>query len=676
MSIDPPVAELAAAYGVAVSYVDAIDRPVEVAQRTVVDVLGALGVDATTPEAVGTALAASRREAARRTLPPTVVVTAASPAGLSLPGRTPVSLRAEDGQVVAVTGRTLPAGLPVGSYTLIVGDQTATLMVVPDRLPPPTGRAWGWMLQLYQLAGSRSWGMGDYGDLAEVASWSATGPGGGAGLLLCNPLHAPTPVTPIEHSPYFPSSRRFRSPLYLRIEDTPEYVTCDSDTRRRIDDLRPVLDGDLIDRDAIWTSKLAALELLWPSARRDRIDDLRRLHGPALDRFAVFCALAEVHGPRWQAWPEELHDPGGAAVQRAAGEQGDRIDFHVWLQVLCDEQLAAAADGLEIGIIHDLAVGVDPGGADAWALQDVLVGGATVGCPPDEFNQRGQDWRLPPWHPVRLAEAGYAPLRDLVRSVLRHAGGIRIDHVMGLFRLWWVPEGNGADQGTYVSYDSRAMLGAVLIEAHRAGAIVVGEDLGTVQPEVTEALAAAGVLGSDVSWFARNKENRAPLPPARWREAAMASVTTHDLPTVAGWLADEPVRVRAKLGLLGVPIEQECAHAAAERAALLGLLRREGLLADPGDDPVEVMLAMHRLLVASPAALVLASPADAVGDLRQPNLPGTVDEYPNWRLPLTDGQGRRVRMGDLRDDPTVRRLITVLAGVRGPGAAHPIPFST
>ncbi|MDP9240651.1 MAG: 4-alpha-glucanotransferase [Actinomycetota bacterium] len=665
MSFEPAVAELATACGVAMSYIDAHDRPVEVAQQTVIDVLGALGVDASTPAAARAALAAVRRREAERPVPPTVVVTAGESTALPLPEGAAVTLTAEDGRAMAMSGATMPADLPVGWYTLVVDDVPSTLMVVPERLPPPAGRAWGWMLQLYSLRSSGSWGMGDYRDLADIASWSASEAGGGAGLLLCNPLHAPTPVRPIETSPYFPSSRLFRSPLYLRIDDIAEYAAADQATRQRIDPLRPAASSATIDRDPAWAAKLAALELLWPYARRDRIAEFRQTAGPALDGFALFSALAEVHGPDWREWPESLRDPAGPAAAAALVEHRERVEFHAWLQLLCDEQLAAAQPaGMPVGIVHDLAVGVDPGGGDAWALQGMLAGGATVGCPPDEFNQHGQDWRLPPWHPLGLAEAGYAPFRDLIRSVLRHAGGIRIDHVMGLFRMWWLPEGNAADQGTYVYYDSRAMLGAVLIEAYLAGAVVVGEDLGTVQPEVTDALGAAGVLGNDVVWFQREKDGRAPLPPKQWRAEAMALVTTHDLPTVAGWLSDEPVRIRAERGLLGVPVEEERSRMASERTALFALLQREGLL-DPAhaDDPVEVMLGLHRLLVCSPARLVVASLSDAVGDLRQPNLPGTIDSYPNWRLPLVDGQGVPVLVEALPGHPAVRRLVDVLAGL-------------
>jgi 4-alpha-glucanotransferase len=485
-------------------------------------------------------------------------------------------------------------------------------------------------------------------------------------VLLCNPLHAVSPVVPVEPSPYYPSSRRFRSPLYLRVEQTPEYAAAPPELRAQVDALRPETAPDRIDRDTVWTAKLAALELLWPLARRDELRAYRAEQGEGLADFALFSALAERYGVPWQDWPAELRRPDGPAVRELAAELADRAEFHAWLQWLCDEQLAvagaAARDaGMTVGIVHDLAVGVDPGGADAWGLQDVLAMDMTVGAPPDSFNQQGQDWRLPPWNPERLAEAGYAPYRDMLRAVLRSAGGVRIDHVMGLFRLWWIPAGASAADGTYVYYDDEALLGVLALEAYRAGALVVGEDLGTVEPRVSRTLAERNILGSAVLWFERDDDG-APLPPEKWREQVMASVTTHDLPTAAGFLADEHVRVRAELGQLGHSEAEERARVAKERDELLAMLRENGLLG-PDPDPAEIVRAMHAVLARAPSRLVLAALGDAVGDLRQPNLPGTVDQYPNWRLPVADGTGRPVRLEELRSDLQVRRLAQLLAGV-------------
>jgi 4-alpha-glucanotransferase len=315
-----------------------------------------------------------------------------------------------------------------------------------------------------------------------------------------------------------------------------------------------------------------------------------------------------------------------------------------------------------VGIVHDLAVGVDPGGADAWALQAELATGVRVGAPPDGFNQQGQDWGLPPLRPDRLLATGLRPLRDMLRSVLAHAGGIRIDHALGLFRLFWIPEGVGAEEGTYVRYPAEAMLAVLALEAERAGAVVIGEDLGTVEEGVHERLRDAGVLGSRVLYFEWEHGRRKPA--AHYEREALASVTTHDLPTALGWWRGEGVRLRVDLDLLGPGNDErsERARLDAERAAMLDLLADEGLLtADPGER--EIVEAMHAFLARTPSLLVAASPADAIGDPRQPNLPGTVDEYPNWRLPLAidDGDGPAVvDLDDLLDHPRTRALARAL----------------
>jgi 4-alpha-glucanotransferase len=689
-TLSPALAELARAHGVATSYEDWAGEQVPVSAATVATVLGRLGVDASTPERIAAALAERVEGPWRRLLPPTVVVRGDGDAGevvVHAPAGVPVALTVEregGGEVSAGAGvegarRTVDGAervavtfrlpdLPYGWHrlTATAGDDTggAVLVVAPTRVErSAVERTWGWMVQLYSVRSADDWGLGDYADLAELARWS--GAELGAGILLCNPLHAVSPVVPVEPSPYYPSSRRFRSPLYLRVEATPEYAAAEPELRARVDALRPDPDPDRIDRDIAWTAKLAALELLWPVARREELRAYRADQGEGLADFALFSALAERQGVPWQDWPAELRRPDAPAVRELRDELADRVDFHAWLQLLCDEQLAAAGAaardaGMSVGIVHDLAVGVDPGGADAWGLQDVLAMDVTVGAPPDSFNQQGQDWRLPPWNPERLAEAGYAPYRDMLRAVLRSAGGVRIDHVMGLFRLWWIPAGASAADGTYVYYDDEALLGVLALEAYRAGALVVGEDLGTVEPRVSRVLAERDILGSAVLWFERDADG-APLPPEKWREQVMASVTTHDLPTAAGFLADEHVRVRAELGQLGHSEAEERTRVAGERNRLLAMLREQGLLgADPS--PADTVRAMHAVLARAPSRLVLAALGDAVGDLRQPNLPGTVDQYPNWRLPVADGTGRPVRLAELRSDPEVRRLAELLAG--------------
>jgi 4-alpha-glucanotransferase len=310
---------------------------------------------------------------------------------------------------------------------------------------------------------------------------------------------------------------------------------------------------------------------------------------------------------------------------------------------------------------------VDPAGADAWALRDVLASDVTVGAPPDAFSQQGQDWNLPPFRPDKLAEQGYRPFRDVIRSILRHADGIRVDHIAGLFRLWWIPPGRPASEGTYVYYDGEAMLGILALEAHLAGAMVVGEDLGTVPDEVTDAMHDRGVLSSSVLYFERDPdvEPGTPeplLPPKRWAVDAMASISTHDLPTTTGFLRKENARIRAELGQLADP-EAEYARAEAARQEMLAALAAHGLLPENADETA-LVVALHRLLATAASRLLLTSPQDALGEPRQPNLPGTIDEYPNWRIPLP------LRVDDLLADPTLQEAVAALRDAR-PGGVSP-----
>jgi 4-alpha-glucanotransferase len=634
--MDSALEQLAAVHGVATWYRDAKRRRVDVDPDVVRRVLGLLGVSTDNAAEVRDALAAIRTP----TLPATVVLRQGERQRISAPG----VLTAEDGTELPVT-ESIPAGLAPGWYSLASGNQRSTVLVAPPALPEPP-RTWGWMLQLYALHTANSWGLGDLGDLREFLTWTATAHG--AGAVLVNPLHAVTPTHPVQASPYSPSSRRFVNPLYLRITDLAAYRRADPALRAEVDALRLEPASERIDYDAVWRAKHVALDLLW------RAEGMPHpIMSGGLRDFATFCALAQRHGPRWSQWPAELRHPATATADP------QQVAFHAWVQQQCAEQLAAtrdAARGMAVGVVHDLAVGVDPEGADAWALQDVLATGVTVGAPPDTFNQKGQDWGLPPWRPDRLAATGYAAYREMLRAVLAHADGLRIDHVAGLWRLWWVPPGATPDQGTYVHYDAEAMVAALALEAHRAGAVVIGEDLGTVEPEVTETLAAQRMLGCAVLWFARDED--APgtplLPARRWPAQAAASISTHDLPTALGFLRGEHVRARAELGLLNDETA-EWAQARADRAELVELLRAEGLLgADSGDREDHIVVAMHELLARTPCRLVLASPYDVVGEVRQPNLPGTVDQYPNWRLPLP------VPLEQLQRDPRVERVVAAL----------------
>jgi 4-alpha-glucanotransferase len=645
--------ELAAAHGVATSYRNERRELVEVDADVVVKVLGLMEVDARSPTDRRLELARLTEKSRAHRLAPTIAVRVGGHAQ-SIPGA--ALLVAEDG-VETVLRDEVPGDLSPGWYRLHTSDgQEATLVAAPPRLPTPPA-TWGWMLQLYALRSAGSWGMGDLRDLREFIEWTAAEHHAGAVLL--NPLHAPGPTHPVQPSPYTPSSRRFANPLALRIEDLEAYRRADPETRAEVDALRVWASTERIDYDLVWSAKRAALELLWRAEGRPSGDGNSPL--PGLADWATYCALAESHGSRWSRWPEPLRDVAGPAVAAARRQLAPRVAFHSWIQQRCSDQLvgvrdAAHAAGMALGVIHDLAVGVDADGADAWALADVLATGVTVGAPPDNYTPPGQDWGLPPWRPDRLAATGYGALRDMLAAVLAHADGLRIDHVAGLWRLWWIPPGDGPDRGTYVHYDADVMLAVLALAAHQAQAIVIGEDLGTVEPEVTQALADNSMLGCAVSWFVRDEAapDQPLLPPAKWPLRAAASISTHDLPTAAGFLRGDHVRARADRGLLD-DVPAELAAAERERNELLALLGSEGLLppTDNGSEPDEatIIAAMHRLLAATPSRLKLVSPYDVLAEPRQPNLPGTVDEYPNWRIPLPHS------LEQLRTDPRVAAMV-------------------
>ncbi|MFI1353019.1 4-alpha-glucanotransferase [Streptomyces sp. NPDC020898] len=676
---------LAELYGVAPSYSPSPDRTVAASDSALVAVLAALGVDAGTPEAVRAALVARERELAARLLPPTVVCAADGTATAldALPDGTRLRVRTEQGGTRDSVDR-LPPGVHELDATAPDGRVAhAHLVVAPARLPTPTGRTYGLLVQLYSLLSRHSWGMGDLGDLGELSAWA--GRAFGAGFVQVNPLHAAVPGAPTDPSPYRPSSRRFPDPVHLRIEDIPEFAYVEEpEDRERLRGLleraRRLRDsvlnkGALIDRDAVWELKRAALELvcavpLGPGRQAAYADFLAR-SGEALEDHATWCALAEVHGSEWARWPDGLQDPRSAETARARGELMDRVDFHSRLAWLTDTQLADAQRtardaGMPVGIVHDLAVGVHPGGADAWAQQEYFAAGMSVGAPPDAFNARGQDWGLPPWRPDRLAESGYTPYRQLLRSLFGYAGALRIDHVMGLFRLWWVPQGQAPTEGAYVRYDAEAMLAVLALEATRAGAIVIGEDLGTVEPGVRETLHERGVLGTSVLWFERDWDGDGrPLPFDRWRADCLATVTTHDLPPTAARLTGDHVELRDRLGLLTNPLKEERAAAAADTNEWLTLLARLGLLKGCGGGRSEAaeeaeIQAVHRYLLRTPARMIGVWLPDAVGDRRPQNLPGTWNQYPNWRLPIADAEGRPMTLEELAGSSRLWALVEVL----------------
>ena len=524
------------------------------------------------------------------------------------------TLTLEDGASMWTDG-TLPADIPLGYHTLQTdpGSAPVPLVVSPGRCPAPGPPRWGWAAQLYAARSRASWGMGDLADLRRLAAWSS---GLGAGVTLINPLHAAPPLAHQEPSPYFASSRCFASPLYLRVEEVPGAAGAALEGLAAAG--RALNDDRRIDRDRVWALKSAALEDVF--ARFAGAPDFDRFlaeRGQALEGYATWCALAEIHGVPWQHWPEEYRRPDSPAVRSfaAGGEGPRRVRYHQWLQWLLDRQLAAA--GAEGSLMQDLAIGVDAGGADAWMWQDTFAAGMRVGAPPDEFNTLGQDWGLPPWDPWKLRAAGYRPFIETVRAGLRHAGGLRFDHVMGLFRLYWIPPERGAAEGTYVRYPYWDLLNILALEADRAGAFVVGEDLGTVEDHVRDELAERDVLSYRLLWFE-------PGAPPSWPVQALGAVTTHDLPTVAGVWSGADLEAQRRLQLS--PNEEASEGLRSRLAETTG--------AAPAAPADEVVDGAYRILAGAPCAVLTATLDDALAVEERPNMPGTTTEWPNWCLAL------------------------------------------
>jgi 4-alpha-glucanotransferase len=543
------------------------------------------------------------------------------------------SVELEDGREIPARA-TLGLDVPNGYHHMVMRNgRRIPLITSPARCALPDDlRGWGWAVQLYAVRSKAGWGIGDLGDLRELGAWSRRS---GAAMLLLNPLHAVHPGLPQEPSPYFPSSRLYRNPLYLRIEDLPETEVDPvvRDAMRAADRLRS---APIIDRDRILPLKLRALESLWAGFRGDpAFDAFVAREGDLLERFACFCVIAESNPGPWTAWPQQYRRPDGAAVSALMRSARGRIDFHRWLQWRLDVQLARA--GRELPLVHDLAVGFAPDGADAWLWQDLVADRARIGAPPDDFNPAGQDWGVPPFDPQRLRASGYAPWVATLRRLMNAGRGIRIDHVMGLFRLWWVPlSARDPSGGAYVRYPASELLDILAIESMRAGCGVIGEDLGTVETGVRPELRRRRVLSYRLAWFE-------PEPPGRFPVGAVAALSTHDLPTAAGlWTGADLV-------------EMEAGGRSVNREAEIRVRRRLQQLAGASDgDPAALVVERaYAALGTAPSRLLVATLDDASLAVRRPNLPGVLDR-PNWCIPLPR------TLEQLRRDALPRRIAAAL----------------
>lgn len=722
--MDEALARLAAAAGIAPDYWDGLGTHRELHERSARGLLTALGFDADGDLDGQCATLAAREFAA--TLPAALCVTAgAVPAfeiGLAVErARAPLAwrLQRENGAVTDGTsalaggslceprsidgvlrGRyrlSLAAGLALepGYHLLELLEPAArcVLIAVPERchLPAPLAageRRWGLAVQLYALRSARNWGMGDFTDLACLARLAGAA---GADFIGLNPLHARHLVRPEEASPYAPSSRLWLDPLYLDVEAIAEFADCaaahrlvaHADFQAALTAARAV---PLVDHAAIAALKLPVLAALHASFRQraTQVDDARvaefrafvRDGGAALQGFATFEALRlwrrEQRGEviAWRAWPAEWGGPDAPALVEFRVRAAERIEFQCYLQWQSDVQLAAATEaahaaGMRIGLYRDLAVGAADDGAESWCEGDLIARGASVGAPPDLLNREGQDWGLPPWTPRALAARAAAPWREVLAANMRHAGALRIDHVMALTRLFWIPAGMTGADGSYVRNAFDLLLGVLVLESVRNQCLVIGEDLGSVPDGLRETLAARGLLSYRVLLFERQWSGDGSFKrPWEYPAQALATVVTHDMAPIADYWAGGDIPRRAALGLFPDPgfAAAETARREHERSGLLALL--DELQLRPPDPCAETVApALQAVVARSNAMLVSVQLDDVLGEVEPINIPGTYREYPNWRRKLG------VALEALATDPRWQALPAAMASA-GRGVRH------
>jgi 4-alpha-glucanotransferase len=602
------------------------------------------------------------------------------------------------GSAVECRRLVIPAPAKIGYHVLRIeapglDPAEMRLIVVPRRCFVPEGLAdqapiWGISLQLYLLRSKHNWGVGDFGDLKCFADVAADL---GASVIGLNPLHAMFLDAPESASPYSPASRLFLNVLFIAIPAVPEFNSAER-VRAMTDapdfqrDLAHCRDAPLVDYQAVARLKLPILRALFDAFRTDvdsgrsrEFEDFRRQQGEALERFCCFQALRQHFGAQlsrradWRNWPKEYH-PGSASVARFAQQHRERIDFLAWMQWIADQQLAEAAAaararGMSIGIYRDLAVGADSAGAETWVHPNLVVSRAHVGAPPDILNPAGQDWGLPPFNPHALRNEAYSGFIDLVRANMRHAGGLRIDHVMGLQHLYWIPEGCAPSQGAYVSYFMDDLIGILALESRRHRCLVVGEDLGTVPEGFRERMEAAGVLSYRVLFFEFDADGVF-VQPQDYPPLALATPGSHDLATLRGWWEARDIELKSRHGLYASADQERDQHEqrAKERVALLHALEAAGLelpdLDATGPFRPDLADAVHAFLARTRAGLAMVQLDDLTDERDQVNLPGTTDQHPNWRRKQSLG------LEELAANPRVQALAHILNSARPPRSSR------
>ncbi|MEQ8964336.1 MAG: 4-alpha-glucanotransferase [Azospirillaceae bacterium] len=697
----------------------------EVSPETLRTILAALGLPAADEAEAAASLAAlTRRRWGRSVDPVSVIGSEAQPGGIGVigpEGGGPVAwtLDLEDGDRHEGTGEAaelteiyretvdgkpavkrvlmLPADLPEGYHALTVSiagrTDTARVIVAPPTCfgpedAAPGERLWGLAAQLYALRGEPDQGIGHFPALGELVEQAGRI---GADTVGINPLHALYPADPHQASPYSPASRDWLNVLYIDPTATPEWAHCgaaqdragDPGTSAAVERARA---AELVDYPDVAGRLMPMLADLWATFKARELDTgsprdrafaaFREAGGAPLERFCRFMALQARFIPDdptyadWRYWPEAWRDPDGPAVADWAAANHDAVDFQAWLQFVADEQLAdvghrAAAAGLRLGLYRDLAVGVSPGSAAAWAHPGELMRGVSVGAPPDAFNMVGQDWGLAPLDPLGLAESGYAPLTAALSANMRHAGALRIDHAMGLMRLFWIPEGMSPAQGTYLRLPVDDLFRVIALESRRHRCVVVGEDLGTVPEGFRPKMEAAGVLSYKVMMFERVGDGLF-VRPGAYPGQALVTAGTHDLPTLRGFWIGRDIDWRRRLDLYPDAASRDADLEAREtdKAKLLAALVDAGLWPADRADPAAVAFddalsaAIHRFLAATPSRLMMVQLEDLIGAEEMMNLPGTVAEHPNWRRRLDR------RTPALFEDGEIRALLDAVAATR------------
>jgi 4-alpha-glucanotransferase len=590
----------------------------------------------------------------------------------------------ESGEAHELQCRRLPlAALPMGYHRLELEPNGGATSVIaaPERCWLPEGgqaRVAGVAAQVYLLRSERNWGIGDFEDLRELAGMVARHGGGAVGV---NPLHALFVDNPAHASPYGPSSRLLLNVLNIAVDTVPEYASS-ARARALVDSpefsarLQECRAAALVDFESVARAKLEVLELLFDEAREARgarwraFEEFRAAQGPAFGIHCLYLALRRhlaatmENVPHWRDWPGSLGDSQSQEVAEFAREHVREIEREAWLQFIADEQLEAASKAAQmpIGLYRDLAVGSDASGAETWSDPDLIAAGMQVGAPPDDFNEAGQNWGLPPWNPRQLRKRAYEPFASLLRANMRHAGALRTDHAMALERLFLIPEGREAREGEYVAYPREELFAIVALESHRARCMVVGEDLGTVPPQFRERMAAANMLSYRVLRF----ENRAgrPVPPAEYPRLALAVAGNHDLPTLKAWWSGADLKLQQRHGVTAAAQAEEAQRARArEREALVEALRQEQLLQDGDVSFDELRIAVHRYLGRTKALLALAQIEDIAAQEEPVNVPN-IPDYPNWRLRVEPS------LEELAAGDTFAALLHALTAERSAGAVQ------